>query len=129
MSKRSEDAPGRKTYDLEHRTLQFAKQVIELCRRVPQTTINREVIGQLVRASGSIGANYREANESLSKKDFGHRIRITRKEAKETQYYWLQLLGTANPSLNGAIGELEQEALELRKIFSSIAGKTIAKPS
>ncbi len=111
-----------KVYDLEERTLRFAKRIIGICQQVPQTAVNRPVIDQLIRASGSVGANYREANESLSKKDFQYRIKITRKEAKEAQY-WLQLFGAANPTVDGAISELEQEALELRKIFSTIADK------
>ena len=77
------------------RTLEFAKRIIRLCKKLPQDSINRELIGQLIRASGSVGANYREANDALSKKDFGHRVKITRREAKES-HYWLQLLQEAN---------------------------------
>ena len=66
----------RPKFDLEERTLSFARNVIRLSKKVPQNLINRELITQLVRASGSVGANYREANDALSKKDFGHRIRI-----------------------------------------------------
>ena len=112
----------KRTFDLESRTLEFAKRVIRLCREVSHSTISRELVSQLIRASGSIGANYREANEALSKKDFGYRIRIARKEAKEA-HYWLQLLGEAQPELNGGIQELQREAVELRKILSSIAQK------
>ena len=108
-------------FDLEERTLTFAKRVIRLCKTVRSDTINREVVGQLIRASGSVGANYREANDALSKRDFGHRIRITRKEAKEA-HFWLQLLEEATIS-TGETKALLQEALELRKIFSSIADK------
>ena len=91
---------------------------------VDQNPVNRELVSQLVRASGSVGANYREANDALSKKDFGHRIRITRREAKEA-HYWLQLLEEANPALNGEAKRLLGEALELKKIFSSIADKAL----
>ena len=73
-------------FDLEERTLTFAKRTIQLCKTVQYTSVNRELVSQLVRASSSIGANYREANKALSKKDFGHRVKIARKEAKETQY-------------------------------------------
>ncbi len=83
-------------FDLEDRTLMFARTVIMLCKQLPQSTINREIVAQLIRASGSVGANYREANDALSKKDFTHRIKITRKEAKES-CYWLDLLLEANP--------------------------------
>lgn len=70
------------SFDLEKRTLEFAKNVIRLCKKLPKNVINNELIGQLVDSSGSIGANYREANDALSKKDFKHRIKITRKESK-----------------------------------------------
>jgi four helix bundle protein len=87
---------------------------------LPQNVINKELIGQLIRAGGSVGANYREANDALSKKDFNHRIKITRKEAKES-HYWLELLQEANPGYKEEISKLLMEALELKKIFSSIA--------
>ncbi|MBI4436641.1 MAG: four helix bundle protein [Candidatus Omnitrophica bacterium] len=109
-------------FDLEERTLVFAKDVIRLCKSMTQSTINRELVSQLVRASGSVGANYREANDALSKKDFGHRIRIARREAKEA-HYWLQLLEEAGSNSDGQVRELLQEALELKKILSSIAEK------
>ncbi len=110
-------------FDLEQRTLEFAKKIIRLCRRLPQNVINRELIAQLVSASGSVGANYREANDALSKKDFNHRIKITRKEAKES-YYWLELLQEANPASMEEINPLLAEALELKKIFSAVADKS-----
>jgi four helix bundle protein len=72
---------------------------------------------------GSVGANYREANDALSKKDFRHRIKITRKETKES-YYWLELLEEANPEYIEKIMELLNEGLELKKIFSAIANKS-----
>lgn len=110
-------------FDLEERTLTFAKRVVRLCRKLPNDPVNRELIGQLIRAGGSVGANYREANDADSKKDFGHRIRITRREAKEV-HFWLQLLEEANPAFDGQeIHALLQEALEFKKIFSSIAEK------
>ena len=90
---------------------------------MPQNVINNELIGQLIDSSGSVGANYREANDALSKKDFRHRIKITRKEAKET-HYWLELLIDANPEFKEKIGILLIEALELKKIFSSIVDKS-----
>jgi four helix bundle protein len=74
------------SFDLEDRISEFAKKVIRLCKQLPQNTIVEEIIAQLIRASGSVGANYREANDALSKKDFKHRIKITRKEAKESYY-------------------------------------------
>jgi len=84
-----------KPYDLEERTLEFAKGIIRLSKKLPKDVINIRLIGQLINASGSVGANYREANEALSKKDFVHRMKITRKECKESSY-WLELLKEAN---------------------------------
>jgi four helix bundle protein len=111
------------SFDLEERTLKFAKSVLNLCRQLTQNVINKELISQLVRSSGSVGANYQEANDSLSKKDFRHRIKITRKEAKET-HYWLELLKEANTQYSNEINPLINEALELREIFSSIVDKS-----
>ncbi len=82
-----------KRYDLEDRTLEFAKRVRSFVKRLPKTMGNIEDGKQLIRASGSVGANYIEANESLSKKDFIVRIKISRKESKESRY-WLRLVDT-----------------------------------
>jgi four helix bundle protein len=110
-------------FDLEERTLKFAKSVLKLCKQLTRNVINKELISQLVRSSGSVGANYREANDSLSKKDFRHRIKVTRKEAKET-HYWLELLKETNTQYGNEINPLLKESLELRKIFSSIVDKS-----
>jgi four helix bundle protein len=110
-------------FDLEERTLEFGKMIIRLCKKLTRNGINNELISQLVRAGGSVGANYREANDALSKKDFIHRILITRKEAKEA-HYWLQLLEEANQEFRDDIRESLVEAVELKKIFSSIAEKS-----
>lgn len=112
-----------KIYDLEERTLKFSKDIINLCKDFSKNTINFELISQLIRSSTSIGANYREANESLSKKDFTHRIKISRKEAKET-IYWLELILEANPNFNDKISPLLNEVIELKKIFSTIIEKS-----
>ncbi len=110
-------------YNLEERTLEFLKAVIRLCKKLPKDVVNVEIIRQLIRAAGSIGANYREANEAISKKDFSHRIKISRKESKES-HYWPQGLLEANPSFAEEIKPFIQEALELAMIFSSIMNKT-----
>jgi four helix bundle protein len=112
-----------KAYDLEERTLEFAKGIIRLCKKLPKDVINLELIAQLVRAAGSVGANYRESNESLSKKDFLYRIRITRKECKESTY-WLELIKEANPNFAKEIDYYIQESRELRNIFTSILNKS-----
>jgi four helix bundle protein len=114
---------SRHNFDLEDRTLEFAKEIIRLCKKLPQKVIERELISQLVRSSGSVGANYREANDALSKKDFAHRIKISRKEAKET-CYWLELLNEVCPESQDEINRLLTEAIELKKILSSIAAKS-----
>lgn len=118
-----ENPKTKHNFDLEERTLEFAKAVIRLCRKLPQKVIEKELISQLIRSSGSIGANYREANDALSKKDFAHRIKISRKEAKET-CYWLELLTDATPNNKDEICILLNEAIEMKKIFSAIAAKS-----
>jgi four helix bundle protein len=111
-------------YDLEERTFQFAKDVSLFVKTLPKTTANIEDGRQLIKASGSVGANYREANESLSKKDFIMRIKICRKEAKESAY-WLRLTNETNKLDNADEAlRLIQEANELKKLFSSILEKS-----
>ena len=113
-----------KPYDLEERTFQFAKSVRIFVKTLPKTVANIDDTKQLVRASGSVGANYIEANESLSKKDFLMKIRISRKEAKESAY-WLRLIHETNNLKNGIdVQNLMKEAIELKKILSSILEKS-----
>ncbi len=119
----SETGPP-KQYDLEDRTFAFAQQVRALVRSLPRTISNFEDVKQLVRASGSVGANYIEANEALSKKDFVMRIKICRKEAKESRFF-LRLVNTENQdSLEATRGALAQEATELTSIFGAILRKS-----
>lgn len=108
-----------KHYDLEDRTLEFAKRIIRLAKALPKDVITIELIRQLIRSGTSLGANYREANETETKKDFAFRIRICRKEAKET-IYWLELIFEANPTYEVNITPLLQETKELLKIFAAI---------
>lgn len=112
-----------KPYNLEERTLEFSKQIIQLCKKLPKNTINFKMIDQLIRSATSIGANYREANETDTKKDFKNRIRIAKKEAKET-IYWLQLLIETNQYLKNEISIILNESEELMKILGSIYEKT-----
>ena len=109
-----------KKFDLEDRTLIFAKQIINFCKNLPNNTINFKLIDQLIRSAGSIGANYREANDSLGKKDFIHRLRIARKESKET-IFWLELVKEANKDIS--IDNLIDECCQLRNILSAIIKK------
>lgn len=111
-----------KQYDLEERTLEFGKRIIRLCRALPKDIINNRLCDQLIRSGTSIGANYREANETDTKKDFRNRIRISKKEAKET-IYWLELIIDANHELKARILPLLDESRELVKILASIYEK------
>ncbi|MEW6009265.1 MAG: four helix bundle protein [Candidatus Omnitrophota bacterium] len=113
----------KKPYNLEERTLEFSKGIINLCKLLPKDVVNIRLIGQLVDASCSVGANYREANEALSKKDFIHRMKITRKECKESSY-WLELLREANKQFEKKINEFLTESMELRNIFTAVIEKT-----
>lgn len=110
-------------YDLEERTLKFAKAVIAFVRKLPKDVVNNEIIKQLVRSSGSVGANYIEANETLSRKDFLMHIKISRKEAKESRY-WLNLIETDDEKMEKERLDLCDEAGQLMKIFGSIVEKT-----
>ena len=115
---------NRPKYDLEERTFQFAKAVRLFVKTLPKSTANYEDGKQVIRSSGSVGANYREANEALSKKDFVMRIKISRKEAKESAY-WLRLIHETNDLENADEAlRLIQEATELKKIFSAILEKS-----
>lgn len=109
-----------KAYDLEKRTLVFSENLIELCRKAPQTGIITPIVNQLIRSGTSIGANCCEANGASSKKDFANKIFICKKEGKETMY-WLHLLAKAAPELTESCRKLWKEAHELTLIFSKIA--------
>jgi len=112
-----------KRYDLEDRSLKFAKSVIKFVKKLPQTIANKEIIKQVIRSSSSIGANYIEANESLSKKDFLMRIKICRKESKET-IYWLKLLEIDGDNCENESNALIEETTQFKRIFSAILEKS-----
>jgi hypothetical protein len=111
--------PNGKVYDLEERTGRFGEMIIEFVKTLERNEINRPLIGQLVEAGTSVGANYMEADGAESKKDFRHKIAICKKEAKETKH-WLRMIRKANPHKAGECQKLWQEAHELTLIFSSI---------
>jgi len=111
-----------KRFDLEERTFQFARRTRAFVKTLIKTIGNVEDARQVIRSSGSVGANYIEANEALSKKDFVLRIKICRKEAKETRY-WLRLIEALDASIAGERDSLVQEAQELMNIFGSIVRK------
>lgn len=117
------ETPTKKTYDLEDRTFEFARRARVFVRGLPKTMSTIEDAKQLIRSSGSVGANYIEACEALSKKDFVMRIKICRKEAKES-VFWLRLLHVdGHASVARERDALVQEAGELTKIFGAIATK------
>ncbi len=109
----------KQVYDLEERTAKFGEYVIDFVKTIGKTTINSRIINQLVGSAGSFGANYCEATEAESKKDFIHKIGICRKEIKETMH-WLRLLARSNPERKEEIRKLWKEAQELLLIFSKI---------
>jgi len=117
------DTPNNHKFDLEDRTLDFAKQIIRLCKTLTNNTVNFKLVDQIIRSAGSVGANYREANDCLGKKDFGHRLRISRKEAKET-IFWLELILEANPETKEKVDLLIDECTQIRNILSAIIKKT-----
>lgn len=111
-----------KRFDLEERTTQFAKQVVRLCLELSKNSMNNRIIDQVIGSAGSIGANYREANDSIGEKDFLQKLKISRREAKEA-LHWLELMVGANPQKKSQIDPLKQEATELIKILSAIINK------
>ena len=111
-----------KEFDLEKRTTEFAKAVIRLCNNLPKNPVNNRLAEQVVGASGSIGANYREANDAVGKKDIIMRMKISRREAKESQH-WLELVLEANSIKKSEINNLIGESGELIRILSAIVIK------
>ncbi len=112
------------TYDLEQRTLEFAIAVRIFVKSLPKNRTNYEDGKQVIRSSGSIGANYIEANENLGQKDFKMRLKIARKEAKETSY-WLKIIKATNDdTFNEKTDNLISESEALKKILSAIINKS-----
>jgi four helix bundle protein len=107
-----------KLYDLEDRTLNFSKDIIRFTKKLPNNQYN-SLATQLIRASTSIGANYKEANETVTKKDFANKIKICLQECKES-VYWLHLLQEVYPHLKNTLNALRNENMELVKIFAAI---------
>jgi len=110
-------------YDLEERTALFGEAVIEFCLGLPTNPVSAPIINQLVRAGTSIGANYCEADDAESKKDFRHKIALCRKEARETKY-WLRMIAKAMPTQKTTARKLWTEAKELHLIFVAIIRTT-----
>ena len=106
-------------YDLEERTAKFGEAIIEFCKSLKQDAISRPIISQLIRSGTSIGANYMEANGASSKKDFGNKIFICKKESQETKH-WLRMLAVYFPERKEDIRKLWKECQELTLIFQKI---------
>jgi len=109
-------------FDLEERTFRFSESVIKYCRSIKEDNITRPLISQLVRSATSVGANYCEANETNSKKDFINKINIANKEVKETKY-WLRLMGVSVTDHIDDARKLWTEAQEINLILASIKRK------
>jgi four helix bundle protein len=114
--------PDKKIYDLEERTAIFGENIIDFLKKVPHNRINNELITQLVRSGTSVGANYSEADDSVSKKDFRNKIGICKKESRESKHF-LRMIWTAEPDLKEEAKFLWQEAKELNLIFNAIFNK------
>lgn len=106
-------------YNLEERTAKLGESVIEFCNNIPRDSITNPLVNQLVRAGTSVGANYCEANNAQSKKEFIHKIGICKKEARETQY-WIRMIVRVVSKLREKALVLWKEAQELVLIFASI---------
>jgi len=108
-----------KEFDLEERTARFGEEIIDFAKKVPVTPITEKLIGQLVRAGTSVEANYCEADDAGSKKEFRHRISLCKRESRETKF-WLRMIVRAATELKDEGRPLWQEAKELNLIFGAI---------
>lgn len=113
-------------FDLEERMALFGEKVIIFCRSLSVDHVTRPIVGQLVRSATSIGANYAEANNASSKKDFRNKTYIAKKEAQETKH-WLRMLKSCYPSYEPQIKDFWQEAHEITLILQSIISKISEK--
>ncbi len=107
-------------YDLEERTAKFSENIVDFIKSLDKNEINGPLISQMIRSATSIGANYMEANQAISRKDFKNKIHICRKEANETKY-WLRLISRANVGKEEVCRLFWKEAHELLLIFSKIS--------
>lgn len=116
------DDKSRHPFDLEERTALFGEAIVRFSRRIPHDPTNNRLIGQLVGCGTSVGANYCEANEGVSKKDFRNTIGRCVKEAKETKHF-LRMIAASEPKLSAEARTLYREAKELHLIFAAIFRK------
>ena len=113
------EASGGQRFDLAERTARFGESVVRFCLELKSTAVTRPLISQLVRAGTSVGANYLEADEAGSKKEFRYRISLCKRETRETKH-WLRMLSPAIPQSLAAAREIWKEADELIRIFGTI---------
>ena len=123
MVLRDESNGTPRNFDLVERTAKFGEMVIRFAKRVSRNPVNTPLISQLVRAGTSVGANYCEADDAVSKKDFKYKVGTCRKEAKETKH-WLRMVATAEESLKNEARTVWREARELHLIFCSIFNRS-----
>ena len=116
MSRTTNDS---RRFDLEERTAKFGEAVVSFAKRVPANLVTQPLVPQLVRAATSIGANWCEADDAGSKKEFRYRISISKREARETKH-WLRMIVAAIPEMKEEARGLWQEARELHLIFAAI---------
>ena len=114
-------------FDLAERTAAFGEQIIRFSRTIRRDPVTTPLISQLVRSATSIGANYVEADEAGSKKEFAYRISVCRREARETQY-WLRMIVAAKPEIKDQARDLWREAKELALIVAAIHRKVVLPP-
>jgi len=120
------NSSNQKKYNLEKRTCDFGLRVIQFCKKIRSTDILSPLTKQLIRSGTSIGANYLEANEANSKREFCHRICIAKKEARETMH-WLLMISEADESLSLKATDLYGEAHEFVLIFAAIVRNSKSK--
>jgi len=111
-----------KKYDLEERTAKLGGDIVSFAKKIELNTVTKPIVSQFVRAGTSIGANYCEADDAESGKDFRHKIGICKKEAREAMY-WLRIIAIAVPTLKSEARVLWQETKELNLIFNAIVRK------
>ena len=114
-----DEADGKRVFDLEERTARFGEAIIRFAKKIPHSPVNNRLIGQLVGAGTSVGANYCEADDGVSKNDFKHKIGTCKKEARESKFF-LRMIATSEPDLKAQARVLWQEAKELHLIFCAI---------
>jgi four helix bundle protein len=117
---------GERVFDLEERTAQLGEVIIRFCRELPKNIITEPLIRQMVRSATSVGANYCEADDAVSRREFRQKIGICKKEARETKH-WLRMIATAEPPYAPEARELWKESHEIHLIFAAIFRKLSTK--